>query len=154
MSGKILLAIAGLILILLVGSSIYNSRTKNFGKIATGDLCIEHANLKAHYHSEIEIYIDGEKQEIPSEIGISGSCMRAVHTHDGSGKIHVETPDSRNIYLKDFFESWGREFGKEKLFDKKADGGKSVKMYVSGVLNQEYENLLLKDGQKIVIKYE
>src|SRR3989344_6472797 len=42
-----------------------------------------------HWHPELTIYVNGEKQEISANIGI-GSVHQSIHTHDDSdqGVIH------------------------------------------------------------------
>ena len=44
-----------------------------------------------HWHSELAIYVKGEKQDIPANIGI-GAVHQPVHTHNDSnqGIIHLE----------------------------------------------------------------
>ena len=39
-----------------------------------------------------------------------------MHTHDGTGTIHVETDEDRNYRLSDFFLMWGKEFNGSGIF--------------------------------------
>jgi len=62
-----------------------------------------------------------QNQVIPSNVGISPGtppCLRPLHTHDGSGMIHVEPDDSSHpIYtIGDFFRIWGKEFNSSGIF--------------------------------------
>src|SRR5437016_1935131 len=47
-----------------------------------------------HIHPRLSIIVDGQKVPVPANIGIepSGRTMAALHTHDDSGTIHVESP--------------------------------------------------------------
>jgi hypothetical protein len=111
-----------------------------------------HTNLKNHIHQEFEIIIDGVEQEIPADIGISPGIMRPIHTHDASGEIHVEGPCVRDFTLGEFFDLWGREFNSTQIFDKTTSNG-TLKMYVNGVENSEFENLVLIDDDEIKVEY-
>lgn len=100
-----------------------------------------------HWHPELSIYINGQKQEIPKDIGI-GAVHQPIHTHDASGTLHMEmnglvTKDETK--LGNFFKIWGKEFN---------FGGQNIKMLVNGQENNEFENYLMKDQDKIEIRYE
>jgi hypothetical protein len=55
----------------------------------------------------LTININGSNFPIPAQVGINGGCNRPLHTHDGTGTIHVETDDDRDYTLHDFFLIWG-----------------------------------------------
>lgn len=116
--------------------------------------CIEHTNVSLHIHPELTIMVNGEKQEIPGNIGISETCMHPVHTHDASGKIHLEYLYPVDFSLGDFFTIWGKEFSSTNLLGLPADETHVIRMSVNGQPSEEYEHLTLKDVQKIVISYE
>lgn len=63
-----------------------------------------------HTHTQLQIIIDGKPFTIPAEIGIDEAAHRitAVHTHDPSGTLHVESPKKSDHYtLGQFFTLWG-----------------------------------------------
>ncbi len=63
-----------------------------------------------HYHPLLVIMDNGAQQPLPSTlIGIGPGCEHALHTHDGSGIIHVEMNDEFTVTpnLADFFAIWG-----------------------------------------------
>ena len=45
-----------------------------------------------HIHANLEVYTDGKKQTVPSQIGIDQThqLLASLHTHDTSGVIHME----------------------------------------------------------------
>lgn len=136
----------------LVGLAVYRGSRESSTSLA--NLCVQHSGgLRAHYHSKLTIIIDGQTQTIPTNIGITANCMRPVHTHDASGTIHIETPDNRAVYLRDFFGIWGKAFGRDYIFDKRADAAHRIRMTVNGKNSEEYENLVLRDGDEIIINY-
>ena len=112
-----------------------------------------------HWHPHIEIYVKGEKQEIPTNIGIGtqyGSMptfdasmrMTAMHTHEADGTIHFEFPahvTREDTKLSNFFRIWGKDF---------ISFGSSVTMTVHGKENTELQNYEMKDGDMIVLRYE
>jgi hypothetical protein len=73
-----------------------------------------------------------------------------THTHDTSGKIHVEGNTAEEVPLEVFFDVWGKHFDETGIFDYR-DG--SIVMTVNGEVSLDYQNLLLEDSQNIVITY-
>ena len=107
-----------------------------------------------HIHPHLKIIINGAVQTIPANIGITVDCMHPIHTHDTTGEIHVESPAQRDFILDDFFAVWNKPFSSDGIFDYKVDAGHKLTMTVDGQPNNEYENLVLRDGQQIVIEYK
>ncbi|MEK6872597.1 MAG: hypothetical protein AABW90_01125 [Nanoarchaeota archaeon] len=118
-----------------------------------------HKNLELHIHPHLKIIIDEKQETVPKDIGIAYGIMRPIHTHDDSGKIHIEDHCKRNFTLKDFFSIYEKDFNSQCIFDKCIDDNTSnnkgsLKMFVDGKESQEFENLVLKDKQEIVIEYK
>lgn len=124
--------------------------------LAARDTCVQHENLAGgmHIHPRVEIYNGEEKVAIPAEIGIASECMKAVHTHDSSGELHLEYPSQHDFVLGDFFANWGQPFSKDQILDFKADAEHQVTLEVDGQMSEDYGNLILKDNQNIVIRYQ
>ena len=142
--------------LLLAGLIYFNSRSSVSNK-TTRQLalaCTTEMATQFHIHPNLEIDINGQKQEIPANIGISGVCMNAIHTHDNSGLIHVESPEKRDFTLEDFFFIWGKTFTKDQILDSKVDSTHVVRETVNGKDSQDYEKTVLHDGDKIIISYE
>lgn len=112
-----------------------------------------HTNLALHIHADLEILIDGNKEFIPANIGVSQNVMRPIHTHDSSGEVHIEGPCKREWTLGEFFEVWNKEFSSQRIFEKTIENGE-LTMTVNGIPNTDFENYILKDGDKIVIEYK
>jgi len=101
-----------------------------------------------HWHPEISIYVKGVKQEMPASLGIIGSSMEPVHTHEPDGVIHLEFQGlvkKRDITLDQFFKSWGKDIN---------SFGANLKMTVNGRENTELGNYLMQDKDKIELRYE
>lgn len=119
------------------------------------ETCVNHEDeLGMHIHAQLDIYVEGEQVEVPGNIGITEDCMRALHTHDADGVIHVEYPEEYTFYLEDFFDNWGELFSDTQLFNLDADDEHTITMYVNGEQNFDYEWLAIEDGQHIEIFYE
>jgi hypothetical protein len=69
-----------------------------------------------HVHSHLSIFLDGVALAIPYELGIidltpTTHCYYPLHTHDRSGKIHVEAEAPATFTLGQLFTIWGRPLG-------------------------------------------
>lgn len=151
---KTTITIAGITVLVfagILGTAIYNQ--KNFKPHRQ---CVSHAETASsiHIHPVLQIVIDNQPVAIPTNIGVEPTCMRALHTHDETGKIHVEYPEPFEFKLGAFFENWGQTFNQQQIMDKKVDDTHQITMTVDGQPNTDFENLILKDAQQIVIRYE
>ena len=102
-----------------------------------------------HWHPELVIYIKGEKQELPENIGI-GAIHQPIHTHDDSDKgiIHMEFQGlvrKEDTVIGRFFKNWGKDM---------RSFGTNMKMTVNGEENTEYENYVMHDKDKIELWYD
>ena len=113
----------------------------------------QHRNLAMHIHPSLEIRILGEQQAILAGTGISNAGMRVIHTHDSTGKLHVEAPRPHQFYLQDFFTIWGETFNSTCIMDHCVDENHALSFFVNGVPSNLYENAALKDGDRIRIVY-
>jgi hypothetical protein len=75
----------------------------------------EYATL--HVHTHLAIFYNGKQMQIPQYIGFAvnpaGGCLYWLHTHDGSGIIHIEAPDisppqGGPYMLGMLFDIWGQ----------------------------------------------
>jgi len=109
-----------------------------------------------HVHPRLAIYVNGEQVEIPANIGIDPSQpsmqMAGLHTHDSSGTIHDEgMPGAR---LGQFFAVWGVPFSADRLGSYQTNGSKTVRMWVDRKPSTAFGDLLLEEGQQIVVSYD
>lgn len=120
------------------------------------EMCVQHGGLSVHNHVQLAIAILGDPFTIPENIGIvSNTCYRPFHTHaqDVPGRIHIELPTPRTVYLKDFFAIWGQPFARDRILNRVADATHEVVMSVNGAASTAYEDLPLIEGQDIRIDY-
>ncbi len=113
-----------------------------------------------HYHLWLNITINGERVEIPANIGFEynddGSVLflHPVHTYDDSGQVHVETIANATVTLGDFFAIWEQPFSSERVLDYTVDGSHTLRMTVDGTDSQAWESQELEPYLAIEIFYE
>lgn len=109
-----------------------------------------------HIHQHLDLYIDGQPQQIPADIGINESAgwLSPIHVHDTTGIIHVESPYVATFTLGEFFDVWGVRFTNQCVGSYCASESKSLRVYVNGELYQgDPRELALASHQEIVIAY-
>ena len=126
----------------------------NMSSRETALLCTTDMATQFHIHPELTIVIDGETQVIPTDIGIKPNCMNSIHTHDATGKIHVESPVKKDFTLGDFFAVWEKPFDKDHILDKTVDANHVIEVTVNDKPVTTFENTVLVDLDKIVITYK
>ena len=115
--------------------------------------CTTDYETQFHIHPELAIVINGVRQTIPAEIGIQPTCMNAIHTHDDTGVIHIESPAKKDFAIGDFFAVWGKTFNKSQILDKIADDTSVITITVNGKAVDTYERTIMNDKDQIVITY-
>ena len=141
------------ILILLLGVSLFLWKTRTINEGPITQQCVRHGPKGIHIHPHLEILIDGIPQKIPADIGvISISCMRPIHTHDDSGILHIESKMIQDFTLGDFFAIWNKTIHKSCIFEY-CTGQGTLRMYVNGQENNEFENYIMRDKDEIKIEY-
>ena len=124
--------------------------------------CVTHAmELGRHDHSNLSIYINGEEREIPKDMGINseicneqGGNMHTVHTHDATGKLHIETEANVDMPIGVFFDIWGVHFNETGIFDYRVSNTHELIMTVDGIANYDFDDYLLVDGKEIAIIFQ
>lgn len=75
--------------------------------------CTDNMPDEYHVHAHLSIIVNGEAKSVPAEIGfvsLTGGtrCVYYMHTHDKSGKIHMEAAAPRSFTLGQLFRIWGQ----------------------------------------------
>lgn len=66
------------------------------------------ASVVYHIHAMLSVYQDGQRLALPDSIGRVPGCNYEMHTHDGSGVMHIETNQAKTFTLGQFFALWGQ----------------------------------------------
>ena len=152
---KVIIGGAIFTILLLVGVVLLLSREEQVN--VPEDQIISRKGI--HWHPRLIIYIKGEKQEIPADFGL-GAVHSPIHTHAADSKegiLHMEMSGlvtKNETKLSKWFQLWGKQFNSNCIFDKCNGEKETVKMFVNEEENKEFENYLMKDGDRIEIKYE
>ncbi|MEO9262716.1 MAG: hypothetical protein ABI282_01360 [Candidatus Baltobacteraceae bacterium] len=95
------------------------------GQPVDGKACTVPTLPPYHIHFFVGLWVNGVQMALPAGVGMNApqppvngfvdlaNCVYPIHTHDSSGVVHVEDPDSKapitqSIYtLKNFFDEWG-----------------------------------------------
>jgi hypothetical protein len=116
----------------------------------------DHSQVGAHFHPYVTIRIDGNEVLIPTNTGIAtDECdgMHFAHTHDDSGKLHVETPEPKEVKLGVFFQIWDVYFAEDGISTYRVNDTHEMVMSVDGVVVDSYGEHVLSEGQQILIEY-
>jgi hypothetical protein len=88
-----------------------------------------------HFHSHLDILVDGRPVDVPAELGIAtgGDAMSELHTHDTTGVLHIEAPTTGKRYaLGQLFAEWNLRLDATDLGGLKTGGGRTLTAYVDG----------------------
>jgi hypothetical protein len=109
-----------------------------------------------HIHQHLDIYVDGDKETVPAQIGIDagGGFIAALHTHDTSGIMHVESPTVQSFSLGQFFAVWGLPLRPTCIGSLCEKGGRQLRVWVNGrELKADPTRIVLAEHQEIVLAY-
>ena len=87
-----------------------------------------------HIHTHLDVLVDGKPVPVPANLGVDTTrgTMSPLHTHDGSGVIHVEAPVKRQFSLGEVFSEWQVSLSADNLGALRAADGKVVRVFVNG----------------------
>ena len=89
-----------------------DTATGGVGQAIQNVLCMPNLSGLFHIHSHLSIFVNGEARAIPANVGnvetATTDCHYYVHTHDRSGKIHIEPPVASSFTLGQLFAIWGQ----------------------------------------------
>lgn len=113
-----------------------------------------------HYHLQLNITINGDRIEIPANIGFetdeSGETkfIHPIHTYDNSGRVHVETTKNTTAELGFFFDIWGKDFSKESILNYNVNNEYLIEMKVNNNIVNTFEKTVLEPYLYIDIEYK
>ena len=131
----------------------------------------EEPELTDHYHQHLSIFIDGENLDIPANVGVNESgILSEIHTHGDDGILHVHTIGGTNELdhlpnLGEFFDTWRTNagvvgnnpdaiFNENEILGYQTGDSHTIRFFVNGVGNHEFDNYILRNSDQLVISYE
>jgi len=109
-----------------------------------------------HLHQHIDIFIHGKSVSVPPMIGVNVAerFIAPIHTHDGSGEIHIEAPTVQRYTLGQFFDIWGVRLTSKCIGSYCEDPQNAIKAFVNGKPTAgDPRSIELDDHVEIVIAY-
>ena len=159
----------GLITISILSSVYYLNTNSNQKEYPIGndylksEICyyaLQGIKSDYHYHLQLNITINGERIEIPTNIGFEKDengdtlFLHPIHTYDNSGRIHVETTRNATAELGFLFDIWGEDFSRNKILDYNVDEEHIIEMTMNGEAVDTFENTILEPYVFIDINYK
>jgi len=109
-----------------------------------------------HEHADVEIFVHASKEPVPTDIGIDASkgTIQSIHTHDDTGLVHLESSQSREFTLGEFFGVWGVRFTPSCLGAYCNEGNNRLQVFVDGEeVDGSLQDVQLDDQTVIVVTY-
>lgn len=105
-----------------------------------------------HIHQHLDLFVDGEKVEVPANIGIGPAFISPLHTHDQTGVLHVESPTASSYGLGQFFAVWGVRLDRACVGGICAGAGRQLRAWVDGTpLDADPTRIVLAEHQEIAL---
>jgi hypothetical protein len=109
-----------------------------------------------HEHANVQIFVHGTQEPVPTDIGIDASkgTIQSIHTHDDTGLVHLESSESREFTLGEFFGIWGVRFTPSCLGAYCNQGNNRLQVFVDGKeVDSNLQDVQLDDQTVIVVTY-
>jgi hypothetical protein len=109
-----------------------------------------------HEHANVQIFVHGKQEPIPTDIGIDAAkgTIQSIHTHDDTGLVHLESSQSREFTLGEFFGVWGIRFTPSCLGAYCNEGNNRLQVFVDGEeVTGSLRDVQLDDQTVIVVTY-
>jgi hypothetical protein len=109
-------------------------------------------SLTVHYHSHVDIFVNGKSEPVASSIGRDDrSLFSPLHTHATSGLIHIEAPEDQDFTVGMLFTEWGVRLTNDCIGGYCSPDTK-LSAYVDGTsYTQPISTIVLKKGEEIAI---
>ena len=108
-----------------------------------------------HEHANLQIFVHGKLEPVPTDIGISDAgAIQSLHTHSDTGVVHIESSESREFTLGEFFGVWGVRFTPSCLGAYCNDDTNHLQVFVNGEeVTDSLQDVQLDDQSVIVVTY-
>jgi hypothetical protein len=108
-----------------------------------------------HHHDLLQIFVHGDPMPVPADVGIdSTGSLAAMHTHDTSGIMHIESNRAFDFTLGDFFDIWGVLLTNRCMGGYCAAGPDQLRVYVNGKqVTTDVTKIALTQHEDVVVTY-
>ena len=111
------------------------------GQLSSNDplkVCINDKDTQFVISATLELYVDGNKADVPANIGFEDGCQKSLYTITGDGTIYAEWTEEYPFEIGHFLWSWDFPI-KDMELDKS-------RVLVNGKESPHFINELLVDG--------
>jgi hypothetical protein len=110
--------------------------------------------LQVHYHAHLDVIVDGQKVTVPQYIGIdeNAQTITALHTHDTTGILHIESGEDIPFKLGQAFTEWGQPLTSTQVGPVAIGADKALKLIVNGKeISGDPAQYVLKQHDEVVV---
>jgi len=158
---KPIFMITGIVIVLIIGYFMFfNNGSEEKPIIVPGDdisINLDEVPKRAiHWHPTLTVIINGDANTIPANLGGRPGAHLPIHTHDTTGKLHMESnrPTPETVILGYFFDRiYGKTFNSNCIYDECNGPEGSMTMTVNGEPNFKFDKYVMKDNDNIVIEF-
>ena len=127
------------------------------GMRAAGLPVSDMSNMAQHFHAHLDVVVNGQPVAVPADLGVDPASgqMSALHTHDPTGLVHVESSDpTRRYILGQLFNQWNVALDTTRLGALSVAPGTSLRAFVNGVeVPGNPAAIELRDHQQIALLF-
>ena len=138
---KFLLITAGIAIAVGLGSTALQAVANQDNPLK---VCINDRNTTYKIKATLELYVDGQKAEIPANIGIEDGCTHSLYSLTNDGTIYAEWDEEYPFEIGHFLWTW-TTYHEGGFPMRDMEQGKS-RMLVNGVESSKFISEPLVDG--------
>jgi hypothetical protein len=110
--------------------------------------------LALHNHVNLQIFVHGQQEVVPVNIGISGNAIQSIHTHSSDGVVHIESGTVADFTLQQVFDVWGVRFTQDCLGAYCNTANSKLQVWQNGTeVTSDFSDVPLDDHSVIVVTY-
>ena len=102
--------------------------------------CINQRETPFKISASLELFVDGQKAEIPANIGFKDGCQKSLYTLTDDGTIYAEWEEEYPLEIGHFLWTW--DFPLRDMEQSKS------KIYVNGIVSEDFIHAPLVDGNQ------
>ena len=121
--------------------------------------CLDsHESLAMHIHPRLELVVNNQSVTVPGDLGIDtmacDQAMHLLHTHDASGKLHIEGYESFTPTAELIFEVWNISYPNDASLQPIFEDPTNVTVTANGAATDAaWHEIELIDGETLRIEH-
>ncbi len=126
-----------------IGSIVFFAAQGVLSQISKDDPlknCINQRETPYKISASFELFVDGQKAEIPANIGFDDGCQKSLYTLSDDGTIYAEWEEEYSFQIGHFLWTW--DFPLRDMDQTKS------KIYVNGIVSEDFIHAPLIDGNQ------